>query len=184
MSEDIDAMSFILKACRDKLRAENDWDKGNCRLSFGTTPISNGARWFVGLEEIGATNVSGSISEYDEYEYAIKVGIWRDSNAHPNDREGVLLEDEDLYLRDRRMLHGLETCVRRTLKQWAVVTCVNEYMAIASRPDCYPAVLSQLRMTGKSETSLITDIPSISISGGRWARRLLTFRGMRQIVKR
>lgn len=184
MSSEIDAMAYILKASRDTLRSQNNWEKGNCRLSFGTTPISNGARWFVGIEEIGLTNSAGEIQSYNDYEHSIRVGLWRDAAPMPNDREGVLMEDDDVYLRDRSMLHDMENCVRRTIQSWDLVECVNDSLASALRPACYPPVLSQLRYTGRSDTAIITDIPEIGVSGGKWARRFLTFRGMRQFVER
>jgi hypothetical protein len=184
MNNDMDAMAFILVASRDMLRANHNWKKGECRLSFETTPISNGARKFVGLEEVGITNGATEIDTYNSYEHSIRVGVWRDAAAIPNDREGILLEDDDMYLRDRQMLHDLETCVRRTLQSWELVECVNDYLGSAERPNCYPPVLSQLRFAGRSETEIITEIPEINVLGGRWARRLLTFTGMRQIVER
>tara|TARA_R110000803_G_scaffold136229_2_gene203215 strand:- start:198 stop:749 length:552 start_codon:yes stop_codon:yes gene_type:complete len=181
---DLDAMSFILMGVRDNLRSKNNWKDKQCRISFGTTPISLGVPWFVGIEDLSESNEADEEDMFDRYEYGVQIGVWRNAAMYPNDREGVLLQDADTYLKDRKMLHDLTTCVVDVVKSTDTVQCINDLLSLNSRPNCYSPILSQLRYMGHSKTEIVTSIPSIEVTEGRWARRILQFRGAKQIITR
>ena len=180
----VDTMAYILEVVRSRLRSENKWKDGQCRLSFGTTPITNGVPWFVGIEELSRENLAAESDMFNRMQYGIQIGIWRNADIVPNDREGVLLTDEDTYLRDRKMLKDLEDCVLPVVQHYDTVQCINDLLAKAARPDCYDPIMSQMMYTGSSATEIITSIPSIKVTNGRWARRILQFRGANQVVTR
>lgn len=180
----VDTMAYILMAIRSRLRSENKWRDGQCRISFGTTPITNGVPWFVGIEELDRDNLADQSDEFNRMQYGVRIGIWRNADIVPNDREGVLLTDKDTYLSDRKMMKDLEDCILPVVQSYDTVQCINDLLAKNARPDCYSPVLSQMMYTGSNATEIVTSIPSINVTNGRWARRILQFRGAVQVVTR
>ena len=180
----MDAMAYVLIAIRDKLRRDNKWKKGQCRISFGTTPITNGVPWFVGIEELDEDNLADQSDEFNRIQHGVRIGLWMDAEKFPNDREGIMLGDEDIYLRDRVMLKQLEDCVVPIVQSYDTLQCINDLLAKNARPDCYDPALNRLMYMGRNATEIVSSIPSINVTNGRWARRILQFRGANQVVTR